>query len=288
MSARVWIAAALALTFGSAPVIANAPEASLRPVLRPEPDTPNLVANAAVQVAAVEAAFTVKRTRPAPRPESEQVTRAAALVPGAPSFGPDTSLRPYLRPKEVEQQALFGRKKRRAMKDAVCGVPEIKGTKVGNVPGKIRGCGVKDAVRVTSVSDVRLSTPAVLTCDTAQALNTWVANSAKPAFRRRGKLVELKVAAHYVCRTRNHRSGAKISEHGKGKAIDISAFIMGDGKRITVLNGWNAGGSSSALRRVHKEACGPFGTVLGPNADRYHRDHFHFDTARHRGGNYCR
>jgi hypothetical protein len=42
------------------------------------------------------------------------------------------------------------------------------------------------------------------------------------------------------------------------------------------------------MRRAHKTACGPFGTVLGPNADRYHQDHFHFDTARYRSGSYCR
>jgi len=39
---------------------------------------------------------------------------------------------------------------------------------------------------------------------------------------------------------------------------------------------------------MHRAACGPFGTVLGPNADRFHQDHFHFDTARHRSGPYCR
>ena len=43
-----------------------------------------------------------------------------------------------------------------------------------------------------------------------------------------------------------------------------------------------------ALRRMHKEACGVFGTVLGPESDRFHRDHFHFDTKRHGNGAYCR
>jgi hypothetical protein len=42
------------------------------------------------------------------------------------------------------------------------------------------------------------------------------------------------------------------------------------------------------MRRMHRGACGPFGTVLGPEADRYHQDHFHFDTARYRSGSYCR
>jgi hypothetical protein len=39
---------------------------------------------------------------------------------------------------------------------------------------------------------------------------------------------------------------------------------------------------------MHKSACGPFGTVLGPDADKYHKDHFHFDVAKHGNGAYCR
>ena len=41
-------------------------------------------------------------------------------------------------------------------------------------------------------------------------------------------------------------------------------------------------------------ACGtaavvtPVGTVLGPESDRFHQDHFHFDTARQRNGPFCR
>ena len=33
------------------------------------------------------------------------------------------------------------------------------------------------------------------------------------------------------------------------------------------------------LHRLHKGACGVFGTVLGPEANEVHRDHFHFDLA---------
>ena len=33
------------------------------------------------------------------------------------------------------------------------------------------------------------------------------------------------------------------------------------------------------LRRLHKGACGTFGTVLGPDANEAHRNHFHFDLA---------
>lgn len=42
------------------------------------------------------------------------------------------------------------------------------------------------------------------------------------------------------------------------------------------------------LKRVHSEACQYFGTVLGPEANEAHRDHFHFDMAPRRRSNYCR
>lgn len=41
------------------------------------------------------------------------------------------------------------------------------------------------------------------------------------------------------------------------------------------------------LKRVHAEACRYFGTVLGPEANEAHRDHFHFDMAPRRRSNYC-
>lgn len=284
---------------------ASAPERSLRPVGRAfvppiplaeaqeEPQSPALQ-EAAVLVAVSEVATRVQgvRLRPTPRPtkaaepgeaEITVVAQAAAVQ----TFGPTSSLRPIVRPKAVEQQVFFG-KKRKSRKGSVCGNADIKGEKVGRVPGKLNGCGVKDAVRVTSISGVRLSRGAVMTCDTAQALNQWVERGVKPTFRNRGPVVEMRVAAHYSCRTRNNRRGAKISEHGKGKAIDISSFTMKDGEEITVLQGWKRGSSRRLLQRTWKAACGPFGTVLGPKADRYHQDHFHLDTARHRGGPYCR
>lgn len=231
--------------------------------------------------------------RPQLRPQSEQarVMQASLATPG---LSPDVSIFPPRRDDELAQQILFKkRKERRAQQRAlekgkICGNIAIQGEVIGRVPGKRAGCGVQNAVRVRSVSGVKLSTASTMDCTTAQALNRWVESGLKPAFKPRGEVVQMKVAAHYACRTRNNRPGAKISEHGKGKAIDLSAFTLEDGEVVTVLKGWGKGGQGRALRKAWKAACGPFGTVLGPQADRYHRDHFHFDTAKHRGGSYCR
>ena len=172
---------------------------------------------------------------------------------------------------------------------SVCGDPSIRGDVVGRVAGRISGCGIENGVKITAVSGVRLSVGSTMDCATARALRSWIDNSARPAFSGKGGgLREIKVAAHYACRRRNNSKTGKISEHGKGKAIDISAFRMVDGSEITVLKGWNAARSRKALRKIHADACGPFGTVLGPKANRFHLDHFHFDTASYRSGPYCR
>ncbi|KAJ29935.1 extensin family protein [Sulfitobacter pontiacus] len=197
-----------------------------------------------------------------------------------------SSLRPSLRSRKAEQAAKA--KRRLLAKGAVCGDISIQGKAIGRVQPKLKGCGVSDAVQIQSVSGVRLSQAAVMDCKTAKALKTWIDQSAKPAFAGQGGLRGLRVAAHYACRTRNNQPGGKISEHGRGRAIDISGFQMHSGAEVSVLKGWNAPASRKAMRRVHKGACGPFGTVLGPKANRFHLDHFHFDTARYRKGTYCR
>ena len=157
------------------------------------------------------------------------------------------------------------------------------------MPGRIRGCGVKNAVRVRSIAGVALSQASVMNCTTAKATKTWIERGAKPAIGNRGGgLSTLQVAAHYSCRTRNNQPGARISEHGKGNAIDISGFTMKDGSKITLLQGWRNGRDGPVLKKMWRAACGPYGTVLGPESNRFHQDHFHFDTARYRSGSYCR
>jgi hypothetical protein len=99
----------------------------------------------------------------------------------------------------------------------------------------------------------------------------------------KGRVVELKVAASYACRPRNNQRGNRISEHGRGNAIDISGFVFSNGKEVSVR-----GGFDRKMRQVHKAACGIFGTTLGPGSDGFHEDHLHYDVARYRNGPYCR
>ena len=41
------------------------------------------------------------------------------------------------------------------------------------------------------------------------------------------------------------------------------------------------------LRQIHAQACGTFGTVLGPEANEAHRNHFHVDMAKRRHRSFC-
>ncbi|MEM8576863.1 MAG: extensin family protein [Pseudomonadota bacterium] len=200
--------------------------------------------------------------------------------------GPDAedaevSSRPSLRPRGLERGRLRG---------SVCGDPDLKGEFVGAVAGRLQGCGIEDAVRVTSVSGIALSTGSLMNCRTARALKAWTEDSAVPSLRRvGGGLRELRVAAHYSCRTINNQPGGRLSEHGKGSAIDISAFRLNDGTELTLLGDWNSQRGRAPMRAMFRGACGPFSTVIGPDGDRFHLDHFHFDTAQRRSGfRYCR
>lgn len=172
---------------------------------------------------------------------------------------------------------------------AMCQVRGLQGETIAPVRGAQAGCGVVEPVRVTAVDGVALSQAAIMDCQTAAALTHWVRGSVKPAVAQAGAdAVGLRVAAHYVCRTRNHRAGARVSEHGKGRAIDISAILLAGGGEINVLRDWGQGAAGDVLRQVHRQACGTFGTTLGPGSDGMHEDHFHYDTARHGNGPYCR
>lgn len=164
---------------------------------------------------------------------------------------------------------------------SVCGIPGLKGHQLKPIKAKVKGCGLVDGVEVTSVAGVQLSTPAQIDCPTAQALNNWVNGALVPAVGSvGGGVARLEIAASYVCRPRNNQRGNKISEHGRGRAVDISAIILENGQTISVLEDWGRGKGGRILKSVRKAACGPFTTVLGPGSDRFHRNHLHLDTAR--------
>lgn len=285
---------ALILALLGGPVWAEAVSKSPRPVSRSVPAAQaEVVAEPAPQTPGAPAAAAVPQPKPRPAGLVATAAAAAKTEPAVVGAAVASKLRPKPRPKglaqeqvEVAMDAAPGTKKKKrektSAKGSVCGDPAIKGVTLARVKSKVKGCGVEDPVSVTSVDGIRLSQPATLDCSTARALNTWVQQSMRPAFGNR-EVVQLQIAAHYICRPRNNIKGNKISEHGRGKAIDIAGFVFSDGKSWSIARDYN-----KQIRKAHKGACGIFGTTLGPGSDGYHEDHLHFDTASYRSGSYCR
>jgi hypothetical protein len=152
--------------------------------------------------------------------------------------------------------------------------------------GGPRPCGALRPLEMAGAAGGRvlLRPAATLGCPMVPAIERWVQDVVDPAARRYlgAPLAELKVAGSYSCRPRNHHSGGWLSEHGHANAIDISGFMLADGRTIAVRTGWWGNMPERAfLQAVRRGACQEFTTVLGPGADRYHRDHFHLDLGHH-------
>jgi len=122
-------------------------------------------------------------------------------------------------------------------------------------------------------------TPAV-TCPVAAALELWRRDSVAPAARNilGSDLARIEHLGAFSCRRMYGGADGPWSEHATANAIDIAAFVLEDGRRISVLGDWDDQGDKAAfLRAVRDGACGSFATVLSPDYNAAHADHFHLD-----------
>jgi hypothetical protein len=134
---------------------------------------------------------------------------------------------------------------------------------------------------------VEVRPAATLACPIVSALDRWFANAVQPAAQKwfGQPVVEIKQISAYSCRGMNGNPNAHISEHAFGNALDIAAFILADGHRITVKNGWiGTAEEQGFLRDVQGSACDQFTTVLAPGSNRFHYDHIHVDLMRRASG----
>src|SRR5688572_7605889 len=144
-----------------------------------------------------------------------------------------------------------------------------------------------------SVQLLEIGTPVTnlgaMTCPVARQFARWSREAMQPAASAwlGSRVVRIESFGTYSCRPVNSQEGARISEHGRANAVDVAAFILADGRRIRVLDGWNSEDKDVRrfLRAVHQAACRRFSIVIGPDADSFHRDHLHFDMGQ---GPYCR
>jgi hypothetical protein len=128
---------------------------------------------------------------------------------------------------------------------------------------------------------------ATLACPLVSALDHWIATALQPAARKwfGQPVAEIKQISAYSCRGMNGNPNSHISEHAFGNALDIAAFVLADGHRITVKNGWQGSPEEQGfLRDIQAMACDQFTTVLAPGSNRFHYDHIHVDLMRRGSG----
>lgn len=159
------------------------------------------------------------------------------------------------------------------------------------VPDQDRGggCSTFSSIKPTDIG-IPVTNITAIQCPLARALALWTRDAVQPAA---GKILgspvtRLESMGSYSCRNvigRAQASGNR-SEHATANAVDIGAFVLADGRRITITSGWNGTDDEKRfLRSVHAAACKRFQTVLSPDYNAAHFDHLHFDLGR---GPFCR
>jgi hypothetical protein len=164
------------------------------------------------------------------------------------------------------------------------------GAKVQPLPDRTwpNGCSATSAVKLVAIG-IPVTNLGAVRCGLARPFVQWVQQAVQPAAQARLGTTVTKIESFgsFACRPVNNVAGNALSEHGRADAVDIAAFDLADGRRVTVRDGWSGGDDAvrAFLHDLHAAACRRFTVVLGPDANAYHRDHFHFDMGR---GPYCR
>lgn len=225
---------------------------------------------------------------PLPRPRPAAIERAVPLPPvrpsvaGAPASADVREAAPAIKPGDDDSKSLEAAAKPSAcqvsLKANAVFVPDPPVTGAG-------GCGIADPVRLEAVilpdkARVAINPPAVLRCEMATAVTQWIRDDMAPLAAKLGApLRGIENFDSYDCRGRNRVFGAKLSEHGRGNALDIKAVKLDSGVIAHLTDPHLAKAVRDDLR---KSACDRFMTVLGPGSDGYHENHVHVDLAERR------
>ena len=152
------------------------------------------------------------------------------------------------------------------------------------------GCSALDSVQLDGIGgddkSFTITNLGPLACPAANTLAGWARFGVDRAARQilGSPLARIETYGSYSCR--NVAGTGRRSAHARAEAIDVSAFVLADGRRVSVEEGWSASPDEREfLRAVHSSACKRFGTVLGPDYNAAHRDHLHLELG---GGSFCR
>ena len=148
------------------------------------------------------------------------------------------------------------------------------------------GCSAFGTVKILDMG-MPTTNLGAMTCPTASRLIEWTQEALQKAAQAWLDSPIAKVESFGTYNCRPIAGTAKLSEHGRSNAVDISGFVLASGRRITVLKDWNGPDpyARNFLRAVHAAACRRFQVVQRPEANAAHRDHLHFDMG---AGRACR
>jgi hypothetical protein len=149
-------------------------------------------------------------------------------------------------------------------------------------------CQVRGAVRITGGDVTPLSPSVVMTCPLAVRYVLWDRQVLRPAsVEVMGSAVaRVDNLGTYSCRRVYGSVDAsdRPSEHARANALDVAGLTLEDGQRVTLLGDWDGTGPAGArgaklLKQLRDGACRIFSTVLTPDYNDAHKDHFHLDGA---------
>jgi hypothetical protein len=149
------------------------------------------------------------------------------------------------------------------------------------------GCQVIGSVQLIDIG-VPVTNLKGMRCGLARTFVAWTRHAVAPAARQilGSDLVRVESMGSYACRNviGSVANGSRLSGHAIANAVDISAFILADGRRVTVLDGWRSDDSEvrEFLAVIHRSACKRFGTVLSPDYNAAHANHLHLEDDRAR------
>ncbi len=139
------------------------------------------------------------------------------------------------------------------------------------------------AVKLSTTLQVMVKPAPTIRCSMAESLTLWIRDEAVPRFAKTGAALRIvDTYDDYNCRGRNRVIGARMSEHGRGNAVDIRSFTLADSKVVFPTDIHAPKDLRVGLR---ESVCSRFPTVLGPGSDGYHEEHIHLDLAE-RNNNY--
>ncbi|MCH2488012.1 MAG: extensin family protein [Erythrobacter sp.] len=153
------------------------------------------------------------------------------------------------------------------------------------------GCSTINTVRIEGLTgdaaNIAVTNLGAVTCPLAQTFAGWARYGVDRAARQilGSSLIRIETMGSYSCR--NVAGTGRRSAHARAEAIDVAAFVLADGRRVSVLSDWNAPDANTRefLRTIQRSACKRFGTVLGPDYNAAHANHFHLEEG---NGSFCR